>query len=108
MFLSRPTLRPTPAATPTYNPSPSSLPHAPLDPALVTVLLYSYDAHDWDQSADALTEWLNARWRKTGFRVSRETVCFTLRANGRRAVVGGGCRGGSEKGGAFYREGELS
>ncbi|TKA36368.1 hypothetical protein B0A54_12382 [Friedmanniomyces endolithicus] len=104
MFLSRPITR-TATSAPSCTPSLSSLPHAPLSDAVVDILLSSYDAHDWHESADALTDWLNARWRKTGFRVSRETVCYTLRANGRKALVGSGCSGGSEKGVVFYREG---
>ncbi|TKA77613.1 hypothetical protein B0A55_03134 [Friedmanniomyces simplex] len=106
MFLSRrPHLRPTPPPQIyTSSLSPSSRPHAPLPSPLVRVLLASYDARDWHHSADALADWLNARWRKTGFRVSRETVCFTLRINGRGAVRGGGCGNGDGDGEVvFYR-----
>ncbi|EMC91454.1 hypothetical protein BAUCODRAFT_329308 [Baudoinia panamericana UAMH 10762] len=77
---------------PTSTPSAASEPNAPLPSPITKVLLDSYDAYDWNHSADALTDWLNARWKKTGFQVSRETVCFTLRANGRDAEIGTGDR----------------
>ena len=75
--------------TSTYTPSSSSLLNQPLPAPMVKVLLEAYDAHSWDQSSDALTDWLNSRWRKSGYQVSRETVCFTLRVHGRNARMGG-------------------
>jgi hypothetical protein len=84
---------------PLYTPSTTSLPNAPLPSPVVRVVLSSYDSHDWNQSSDALTAWLNARWAKSGYSVSRETVCFTLRSHDRNAVMGKA----DEKDGAFLR-----
>ncbi|KAK3116565.1 hypothetical protein LTR53_002933 [Teratosphaeriaceae sp. CCFEE 6253] len=75
---------------PVYTPSAVSLVHTALPSPLVRVVLESFDAQAWDGSSDALTDWLNARWAKTGFKVSKETICFTLRANGRNAAMGVG------------------
>ncbi|KAH9825370.1 amidase signature enzyme [Teratosphaeria destructans] len=91
MFNLRPSprLKPRPAPLPLERPSPSS---DPLPSPMVRVVLSSYDSYasSWNGSSDALTDWLNARWEKTGFRVSREVVCFTLRTHGRRAEMGMG------------------
>lgn len=84
---------------PLYTPSLTSTANQPLPSPMVKVLLDSYDSHDFNQSSDALTGWLNARWKKSGYQVSNETVCFTLRANGRDAKIGKG----DERGGAFVR-----
>ena len=70
---------------PIYTPSATSAASQPLPSPMVKVLLDSYDNNSFDQSADALTSWLNSRWRKSGNQVSRETVAFTLRLNGRDA-----------------------
>ncbi|KAK3070164.1 hypothetical protein LTR53_010927, partial [Teratosphaeriaceae sp. CCFEE 6253] len=88
----------TPA--PVYTPSAASLGHTALPSPLVRVVLQSFDAQAWDGSSDALTDWLNARWAKTGFKVSKETICFTLRANGRNAAM----RVGDAMEGKFCRE----
>ena len=82
-----------------YTPSPASNFHEPLPSAIVSVVLHSYDSHDWQQSSDALTDWLNARWKKSGYQVSRQTVHFTLRLHGRDAKMGLG----DHLGGAFCR-----
>jgi amidase len=50
-------------------------------------------------SADALADWLNARWRKSGYELSAETVCEVLRSNGRVAFRGLG----DDAEGAFSR-----
>jgi len=51
-------------------------------------VLQSYDNRDWGGSSDALTDWLNARWAKSGYKVSKETVYFTLKLHGRDAKMG--------------------
>ncbi|QIW97735.1 hypothetical protein AMS68_003253 [Peltaster fructicola] len=60
--------------------------HIPLP--VVEVILGSWDRYDWQRSSDAITAWFNARWAKTGYRVSNEVMCFTLRLHGRDAVMG--------------------
>lgn len=89
--------RPT---NPVYVPSPSSISNQPLSTPIVKVVLDSYDSHNFDRSADALTDWLNGRWKKSGYQVSKETVAFTLRLHGRDARRGRGDR----LGGAFFRD----
>lgn len=83
-----------------YTPSASSSANQALPSPIVRVVLESYDSHDWNRSSDALADWLNGRWRKSGYQVSREVVCFTLRVNGRDAEMGRGDR----LNGAFCRE----
>ena len=62
--------------------------HEPLPSPIERVLLNSWDTYEFYGSADALTNWLNERWTKTGYHVSKETVCFTLKANGKDASIG--------------------
>lgn len=69
--------------TPIYAPSAASALHQPLPSPMVKVILSSWDTYNFDSSSDALAGWLNARWKKSGYEVSKETVCFTLRTNGR-------------------------
>lgn len=100
----------TPLANPSH-PSAANA-HAPLPSPITTLLLHTWDTHDFGTSADALAAWLNARWAKSGYAVSRETVCFTLRLHGRDARLGGrdpgeGCfvrgrRGGVRMGGVLW------
>nr|OQO27585.1 hypothetical protein B0A51_05215 [Rachicladosporium sp. CCFEE 5018] len=65
-----------------------STPYEPLPSPVAAVVLESYDRYDSGVSAEALTSWLNARWAKTGYSVSAQAVCFTLRLNGRMARLG--------------------
>ncbi len=76
-------------------------PYSPLPSPIARIVVESFDAHDWEHSSDALTDWLNARWAKSGYRVSKEVVCFTLRLTGRDARMALGYRGE----GGFVREG---
>lgn len=69
-------------------PSPPPAAYEPLPIDVVTILLNEWDNRDFGRSSDAVTDWLNARWAKTGVQVSRETICFTLRLHGRDAVMG--------------------
>lgn len=71
-----------------YTTSLASQPHEPMSSPLIRVVLEAWDTHEWNNSSAALTNWLNARWAKTGCQVSEETVCFTLRTNGRDAKMG--------------------
>ena len=75
----------------TYTTSAASAAHEPLPLPVVSIII--------EQSSDALTNWLNERWKKTDFQVSREVVCFTLRTHGRDARMGLG----DHLGGALYR-----
>lgn len=88
------------APPPVRSPPQASIKNEPLPSPLVRIVLQCWDEHDWHRSSDALTDWLNARWSKTGFEVSNETVCFYLRSTGRDGVRGLG----DHLGGAFYRE----
>ncbi|KAF2144249.1 uncharacterized protein K452DRAFT_223664 [Aplosporella prunicola CBS 121167] len=69
------------------------------DPPVIRVILREWDMRDFRQSSDALAEWLNARWRKSGYALSPEAVYEILKANGRVAFRGLG----DESGGAFAR-----
>jgi len=86
-----------------YATSAASAVHEPLSSPVTAVILDSWDRYEWQGSSDALTDWMNERWRKTGFQISREVVCFTLRYHGRKARMGLG----DHTGGTFSR-GELS
>jgi hypothetical protein len=74
--------------TPTYETSSASTGHAALIPPIETIILQSWDSYDWQKSSDALADWINGRWGKTGYSVSKEVVCFTLRLDGRDARLG--------------------
>lgn len=83
-----------------YTPSTASAAYAPLPSPVKSVVLASWEAHAWNSSSDALADWLNARWSKSGYHVSREVICFHLRAAGKNAHMGIG----DALDGAFYRE----
>lgn len=85
--------------TPIYLPSGTSIKNEPLPSPMARLVVQCWDEHDWQQSSDALTDWLNARWKKTGIQVSYETICFHLRATGRDARIGLG----DTLAGAFFR-----
>ena len=85
--------------TPAYTTSAVSVGHEPLPSPVVSVLLDSWDKHDFGSSSDAMTNWLNARWKKSGYQVSKEVVCSTLRSHGRDARMGLG----DHLDGAFFR-----
>ena len=80
---------------------PLPLPSVPLqvreglgvDAGIVEVILREWDERRWGCSADALTGWLNRRWKKSGYEVDAETVCEILRNNGRMAFRGLGDEG---------------
>jgi hypothetical protein len=82
-----------------YETSSASTAHSALSKPIETLILESWDAYDWQKSSDALADWINGRWGKTGYSVSKEVVCFTLRMNGRDARLGLG----DHLGGSFYR-----
>lgn len=84
-----------------YSTSAVSAAHEPLSSPVIEVILDSWDRYEWQGSSDALTDWMNERWRKTGFRISKEVVCFTLRYHGREARMGLG----DHLGETFAREG---
>ncbi|KAF1964182.1 amidase signature enzyme [Bimuria novae-zelandiae CBS 107.79] len=72
-----------------------------VDKGIEAVILREWDARRWGCSADALTAWLNRRWKKSGYEVDPETVCEVLRRNGRMAVRGLGEEGFDGKGSSF-------
>jgi hypothetical protein len=82
-----------------YATSSASAVHEPLSSPVTEVILDSWDRHEWQGSSDALTDWLNERWKKTGFQISKEVVCFTLKYHGRKADMGLG----DHLGGTFSR-----
>ncbi|OQO07430.1 hypothetical protein B0A48_07127 [Cryoendolithus antarcticus] len=79
-----------PSASPAKQGKPTtrSTPYEPLPSPVAAVVLECYGRYDFGVSAEALTSWLNARWAKTGYSVSTQAVCFTLKLNGRDAKLG--------------------
>ncbi|PVI04609.1 amidase signature enzyme [Periconia macrospinosa] len=69
------------------------------DQPIVDLILKEWDTRRFSCSADALAEWLNKRWKKSGYTISAETVLEVLRGNGRVAFRG---LGDAEEG-AFTR-----
>ncbi|KAF2742870.1 amidase signature enzyme [Sporormia fimetaria CBS 119925] len=87
---------PLPLSTvPLQDPNPEPLPDRPI----VELILHEWDTRRFSCSADALADWLNARWKKSGYELSAETVCEVLRSNGRIAFRGLG----DDAEGAFAR-----
>ncbi|KAF1982341.1 hypothetical protein K402DRAFT_340528, partial [Aulographum hederae CBS 113979] len=66
---------------------------------VIDVILNDWNSKDWKNSADALAAWFNARWKKSGYSLSREAVHEILVRNGKQAVGGLG----DYKDGAFRR-----
>lgn len=83
------------SSVPLQDPNPEPLPDQPI----VDLILHEWDTRRFSCSADALADWLNARWRKSGYELSAETVCEVLRSNGRIAFRGLG----DDAEGAFSR-----
>lgn len=83
------------SSVPLQDPFPEPLPDKPI----VELILHEWDTRRFSCSADALADWLNARWRKSGYELSAETVCEVLRSNGRIAFRGLG----DDAAGAFAR-----
>jgi hypothetical protein len=87
-----------------YTTSTASETNTPLSDPITEVVLDCWDRYDWQNSSDTLTDWINARWKKTGCEISKEVVCFTLRINGRSAQMGLG----DHLGGDFFRGEQLT
>ena len=83
------------SSVPLQDPCPEPLPDKPI----IDLILHEWDTRRFSCSADALADWLNARWRKSGYELSAETVCEVLRSNGRIAFRGLG----DDAEGAFSR-----
>ncbi|PSN74128.1 amidase signature enzyme [Corynespora cassiicola Philippines] len=83
------------SSVPLQDPNPEPLPDRPI----IELILHEWDTRRFSCSADALADWLNARWRKSGYELSAETVCEVLRSNGRIAFRGLG----DDAAGAFAR-----
>ncbi|KAF2277986.1 amidase signature enzyme [Westerdykella ornata] len=83
------------SSVPLQSPNPEPLPDKPI----IDLILHEWDTRRFSCSADALADWLNARWRKSGYELSAETVCEVLRSNGRIAFRGLG----DDAEGAFAR-----
>lgn len=66
--------------------SASSVPDKPelvCPPSPITaIILSSWYKYDWANSSDALTDWLNARWKKSGYVVDRRVVHFLIKMDG--------------------------
>jgi len=72
----------------TYETSGASTSHTALPQPIEALIIQSWDSHDWQKSSESLMDWINGRWGKTGYSVTKEVVCFTLRLNGRDARLG--------------------
>ncbi|KAK8152749.1 amidase signature domain-containing protein [Phyllosticta citribraziliensis] len=104
---SNPTSSPSPSRSPSsagsssVNPPSSSHGQAQSAPdaPIIRVILKEWDTRDFGHSSDALAAWLNARWRKSGYRVDEDVVWRILQASGREAWRGLGDRSQ----GAFVR-----
>ncbi|KAF2191499.1 amidase signature enzyme [Zopfia rhizophila CBS 207.26] len=83
------------SSVPLQDPFPEPLPDKPI----IDLILHEWDTRRFSCSADALADWLNARWRKSGYELSAETICEVLRSNGRIAFRGLG----DDAEGAFSR-----
>ncbi|KAF2015272.1 amidase signature enzyme [Aaosphaeria arxii CBS 175.79] len=83
------------SSVPLQDPCPEPLPDKPI----IDLILHEWDTRRFSCSADALADWLNARWRKSGYELSAETICEVLRSNGRIAFRGLG----DDSQGAFAR-----
>ena len=83
------------SSVPLQDPFPEPLPDRPI----IDLILHEWDTRKFSCSADALADWLNARWRKSGYELSAETICEVLRSNGRIAFRGLG----DDAEGAFAR-----
>ncbi|KAF2106938.1 amidase signature domain-containing protein [Lophiotrema nucula] len=83
------------SCVPLQDPNPEPLPDKPI----IDLILHEWDTRRFSCSADALADWLNARWRKSGYELSAETICEVLRSNGRIAFRGLG----DDAEGAFAR-----
>jgi amidase len=83
------------SSVPLQDPNPEPLPDKPI----VELILHEWDTRKFSCSADALADWLNRRWKKSGYELSPETVCEVLRSNGRVAFRGLG----DDAEGAFAR-----
>lgn len=64
---------------------------------ITALILSSWYKYDWANSSDALADWLNARWKKSGYVVDRRVVHFLIKMDGVRDVqMGlGDCLGGA-------------
>ncbi|KAH3904255.1 hypothetical protein HBI56_176640 [Parastagonospora nodorum] len=72
------------SSVPLQDAHPEMLPDQPI----IDLILHEWDTRRFSCSADALADWLNARWKKSGYELSPETVCEVLRSNGRIAFRG--------------------
>jgi hypothetical protein len=72
------------SSVPLQDANPEPLPDQPI----IDLILHEWDTRRFSCSADALADWLNARWRKSGYELSAETICEVLRSNGRIAFRG--------------------
>ncbi|KAF1917341.1 amidase signature domain-containing protein [Ampelomyces quisqualis] len=83
------------SSVPLQDANPEPMPDQPI----IDLILHEWDTRRFSCSADALADWLNARWRKSGYELSAETICEVLRSNGRVAFRGLG----DDAEGAFSR-----
>ncbi|KAF2090636.1 hypothetical protein K490DRAFT_61961 [Saccharata proteae CBS 121410] len=74
---------PKPTVTELLHKKTATLAQPPIPSPVAAVLLREYDSRDFSGSVAQLTGWLNARWAKTGYKVSIEEVSRVLSMNGR-------------------------
>ena len=67
--------------------SSSSAPLLP-DAPIVLVILQEWDSYDFGNSVDAFADWMNARWKKSGYSLSADIIHEVLKCNGRTAFRG--------------------
>lgn len=92
----------TSTSTSTLNTSSTTLttPISPPPTPIAKIILEAWRKYNWHNSSDALTAWLNARWKKSGYSVDARYVFFLLRMNGFMDVRMGT---GDHRGGGFVR-----
>ncbi|KAH7062438.1 hypothetical protein B0J12DRAFT_735983 [Macrophomina phaseolina] len=56
-----------------------------VDAGVTAIILKEFDQRDFGGSSSALAEWLNKRWRKTGYQIDADVVHQVLIFNGREA-----------------------
>ncbi|KAL1636151.1 hypothetical protein SLS58_009919 [Diplodia intermedia] len=52
------------------------------DAPIVAIILKEYDQHDFNGSSEALTNWLNLRWGKSGYQIKAEVVHSAVAGRG--------------------------
>ncbi|KAH0285297.1 hypothetical protein M436DRAFT_77996 [Aureobasidium namibiae CBS 147.97] len=70
------------SSTSSSSSSSSSAPLTCPPTPIVSQILSSWHKYEWNNSSDALTSWLNARWKKSGYAIDARTVNFLIKLHG--------------------------